>query len=188
MKSEMSEFTRKLASVIVPLKVKEERAAIQAAKARIVEELSDHHRIFGAELKIEKPAVARTTPRRAVGVLIVDYGNKRNFEVLVDGTGKVVRVMDLQGAQPAYLDEEITDARQIAERDGRVSRYAKMRRSFVSAFGPERTSDNARRIGLRYAVVERNGVSRVMAHAIVDLSTSKLVQFDETPAESDSER
>jgi hypothetical protein len=188
MKSEMSEFTRKLAPVIAPLKAKEERAAIHVAKARVAEELSDHHRIFGAELRIEKPSDARTPPRRAIGVLIVDYGNKRNFEILVDGSGKVVRVIDLQGAQPAYLDEEITDARQIAERDRRVARYAKMRRSFVSAFGPERTSDNARRIGLRYAVVERNGVSRVMAHAIVDLSTGTLVQFDETPTESDSER
>ena len=131
-------------------------------------------RIFGAELRIEKPSDARTPPRRAIGVLIVDYGNKRNLDILVDASGKVVRAIDLQGVQPAYLDEEIIDARRIAEQDKRVARYAKMKRSFVSAFGPERTSDNARRIGLRYAVV--------------DLSTDTVARLDETPTESGSER
>ena len=86
------------------------------------------------------------------------------------------------------MDEEIIDARRIAEQDKRVARYAKMKRSFVSAFGPERTSDNARRIGLRYAVVEKNGRSRVLANAVVDLSTGTLARFDETPTESGSER
>jgi hypothetical protein len=187
MKSEMSEFTRKLAPVIAPLKGKEERVAIQAAKAHVVKELSDHHRVFGAELRIEKPSDTRTPPRRLIGVLIVDYGNKRNFEVLVDALGKVWRVVDLRRAEPAYLAEEIIDARRIAEQEKRVAHYAKMRRSFVSAFGPERTSDNARRLGLRYAVVDRNGHSRVLAHAVVDLSTGTLVQFDETHAGSASE-
>jgi hypothetical protein len=188
MKSEMSEFTRKLAPVIAPLKGKDERVAIQAAKAHVAKELSDHYRIFGAELRIEKPPDARTPPRRAIGVLIVDYGNHRNFEVLVDASGKVVRLVDLKGAEPAYVAEEIIDARRIAEQEKRVARYAKMKRSFVSAFGPERTSDNARRLGLRYAVVERSGHSRVLAHAVVDLSTATLVQFDETPDESGAER
>jgi hypothetical protein len=184
-KSEMSDFTRKLAPVIAPLKAKEERAAIQAAQAGVAKDLSDHHRVFGAELRIEKPSDPRTAPRRVIAVLIVDYANRRNLEVLVEGSGKVARVIDLQGAQPAYLDEEITDARRIAEQDSRVARYAKIRRSFVSPFGPERAAGHARRIGLRYAVAEKNGTFRVLAHAVVDLSTRALVGLYEVPADQE---
>ena len=70
MKSEMSDLTKKLVPIITPLKTKEERAAIEAARAYVAHELSDRHRIFGAELRIEKPSDTRTSPRRAIGVLI----------------------------------------------------------------------------------------------------------------------
>jgi len=187
MKPEMSKLTRDLASVILPLKPKEQRAAIDAAKVYVAKELSDHYRILGAELRIDKPSDPAKVPPRMVSVLIVDYGNRRNFEVLVDGSGKVVRVIDLRGAQPAYTREEIEEARGIAEQDSRVARFAKMKGSFVSEFGPTRTADNPRRIGLRYARVNKGRVSRVLAHAIVDLSARKLVHFEETPAETGSE-
>jgi hypothetical protein len=181
MKSEMSAFTRELASAIVPLKATEERAAIKAAQAHVVAELSDHYRILGGELRIEKPSAGGKVERR-VGVVILDYGNRRTLDVLVDPKGNVVRV-DRPSGQPAFTAEEITEARGIAEQDGRVARLAKTKRSFVSEFGPERTSDNARRIGLRYAVVEKGGAARVLGRAIVDMSTRQLVQFEENPPE-----
>jgi|SRR5215831_7088020 len=183
MKQEMSKLTRDLAKVILPLKPREARAAIDAAKARVASELSDHYRIFGAELRIDKPSDPTKTPLRMIGVLIVDYGNRRNFEVLVDTNRKVVRVVDLQGAQPAYTREEIEEARAIAEQDSRVGRFAKLKGSFVSEFGPERAGDNSRRIGLRYAQVLKGRLSRVLARAVVDLSNRKLIDFEETSAE-----
>ncbi len=182
MKSEMSALTRGLAAVITPLKKKEEQAAIKAAKSHLGKELSDRFRIFGAELRIDKPPKPGTAPHRMVCVLVVDYGRRRNLEVLVNTSGKVVRVDDLRGAQPAYTSEEIKEARKIAEQDSRVARVAIIKSSFVSEFGPERASDNARRIGLRYAVVDKGRAGRVLAHAIVDLSARTLVQFDETRA------
>ena len=55
MKQEMSKSTRDLAKVILPVKPREERAAIDAAKVRVASELSHHYRILGAELRIDKP-------------------------------------------------------------------------------------------------------------------------------------
>ena len=68
--------------------------------------------------------------------------------------------------------------------DDRVSRFAKMKGSFVSVFGPERTADNSRRIGLRYAQILKGRVSDVLVHAVVDLSARKLAHFEETSAEA----
>jgi hypothetical protein len=183
----MSQSTRQLARVILPLKPKEARAAINAARARVSDDLSDHYRILGAELRIDKPSDPAKTPARTVGVLIVDYGNRRNLEVLVDGGGKVSRIIDLQGAQPAFTKDEIEEARGIAEQDSRVERFARMKGSFVSEFGPRRTADNARRIGLRYARVDKGHVTKVVAHAVVDMSVQKLVTFEQTPTEPGSE-
>jgi hypothetical protein len=184
MKSGMSELTKRLVSVIAPLKKKEGHAAIEAARAHIAKDLSDHFRIFGAELRIDKPQQPRKAPVRMIGVLVIDYGNRRNFEVLVGAGGKVVRVDDLRGAQPAYTSEEINEARKIAEQDGTVARFAKMKGVFVSDFGPERASDNARWIGLRYAVLGRARSAGLLAHAVVDLSARKLVRVDKAPAET----
>jgi hypothetical protein len=188
MNSAMSELTKKLRPVIAPLKGKEERAAIEAAKARLGGELSDHYRILGAQLRIDKPVKAGKVPDRMVGVLVVDYGKRRNVEVLVDSRGKVAQVLDLMGAQPAYTRDEIAEARAIAEQDSRVARHARRKGSFTSEFGPERATDNARRIGLRYAVVDKGRISGALAHAIVDLSMRRLVYFDETLAEPESRR
>ena len=188
MNSAMSELTRKLRPVIGPLRGREERAAIAAAKAHLARELSDHYRILGAELRIDKPSKVGKVPDRIIGVLVADYAQRRNLEVLVDTRGKVAKVVDLMGAQPAYTSEEIAEARAIAEQDSRVALYARKKGSFASEFGPERAPDNAWRIGLRYAVVDKGRVSGGAVHAIVDLSAGRLVHFDETLAEPGSGR
>jgi hypothetical protein len=187
MKSGMSELTRKFKAVIAPLKKREERTAIDAAMAYLGKDLSDRFRIFGAQLRIDKPREPRKAPARMIGVLVIDYGNRRNFEVLVEPGGKVVRVDD-RGAQPAYTSEEIKEARGIAEQDRRVAGFAKMKGVFVSDFGPERASDNARRIGLRYAVLGKARSSGLLAHAVVDLSARKLVRVDEASAATEPGR
>lgn len=188
MKSEMSDSTKALLKVIVPLRRGEELVAIKTAQNHLVKELSDRYRVLGAELRIDKPSDPKKSPLRMVGVVIVDYSKRRNYEVLVAASGKIVRVVDLSGAQPAYTSEEIKEARKISEQDKRVARFAKMKGSFASEFGPERAADNARRIGLRYAQAEKGRVSRVLAHAIVDLSAGKIVEFSEVEAQPDTRR
>jgi len=183
MKSEMSESTKRLAKVVAPLKRKEQLEAIKTAHTHLAKQLSDHYRILGAELRIDKPPDPKKTPLRMIGVMVADYGNRRNYEVLVGEKGKSVRVVDLAGAQPAYALEEIKEARQIAEQDSRVAAFAKRKGSFASEFSPDRASDNARRIGLRYAVVEKGRASRVLARGVVDLSARRLAEFEETSAE-----
>jgi hypothetical protein len=123
-----------------------------------------------------------------IGVVVVDYAKKRNVEVLVDTHGKVVKVVDLTGAQPPTTTEEIEEARAIAEQDSRVARHAKRKKVFVSEFGPPPAAEYARRVGLRYAVLDKGRLSGPVAHAIVDLSARALVQFDETPDDSGSRR
>jgi hypothetical protein len=188
MKSEMSDSTKALVKVIVPLRRREELAAIKAAENHLASELSDRYRVLGAQLRIDKPSDLKKSPLRTVGVVIVDYSKRRNYEVLVTANGKVLRVDDLSGAQPAYTSEEIKEARKIGEQDKRVARFARMKGSFVSEFGPEHAADNARRVGLRYANVEKGRVSRVLAHAVVDLSVGKIVEFAETNAQPDAGR
>jgi hypothetical protein len=121
-------------------------------------------------------------------VVIVDHGNRRNCQVLVRRNGQVLRVIDLNGAQPGFTTEEVEEAREIGEQDERVARFAKMKGSFVSEFGPERAPNNARQIGLRYAVVAKGRVPRVLARTIIDLSARKLVQFERSLNEPGSRR
>ena len=185
MKSDMSELTKALRPVIGPMKQAEERAAVQAAKAHLGKELSDRYRIVSVGLRIDKPSRGKV-PDRRIGVIVVDYGNRRNVEVLVDTRGKVVNVVDLMGAQPPSTDEEIKEARAIAEQDSRVARHAKRKNVFVSEFAPPSTTDYARRFGLRYAVLEKGRLTGAVAHAIVDLSADSLIRFDEIPGDSGS--
>jgi len=180
MNKEMSEATRKLASVIVPLKKREQQAAIKVARDHLTHELSDHVRILGAELRIDKPAKPGAVPLRMISVIVIDYAKRRNVEVLVDGSGEVAKVNDLRGAQPAYTAEEVAEARDIAEQDDRAARFRKMKGMFVSEFGPERAADHARRIGLRYVAMQKGRPVRIVAHAIVDMSARRLVDFEET--------
>jgi len=92
------------------------------------------------------------------------------------------------GAQPPSTDEEINEARAIAEQDSRVARHAKRKKVFVSEFAPLSTTDYARRLGLRYAVLEKGRLTGAVAHAIVDLSARALIHFDEIPGDSGSGR
>ena len=187
MKSGMSELTKALRPVIGSLKQTEERAAVQAAKAHLAEELSDRYRIVGVGLRIDKPSGGRV-PDRRIGVVVVDYGKRRNVEVLVDTRGKVVHVVDLMGAQPPSTDEEVKEAREIAEKDSRVAHHAKRKNVFVSEFAPPPTTDYARRIGLRYAVLEKGRLTGAVAHTIVELSVRAVIHFDEIPGDSSSRR
>src|SRR5437870_3615817 len=124
MKSNMSDLTKRLQKVITPLSKTEERQAIKSVTSYIKQQYppgsEPHFRVFPPALSIEKPPRREAVPKRLIRLLVVDYGNRRNFDFLLDPGGKVVRVEPYQGLQPNFHDDEIREARQIAERDERV--------------------------------------------------------------------
>jgi hypothetical protein len=181
-RSVISKETARLRSVIAPLSTREERRAIEAAKAHLSKELSPRYRVFGAQLRIEKPAKPATISNRTIAVLILDYEKRRALEAIVSADGKVLRVLDLQGFQPAFLDDEVKEARAIAARDERVARIGKVRGSFVSTFAPHQdNSPRRRQVGLRYAAPDARLGIRLLAEAAVDLVDRRLIHFDEFP-------
>jgi Cu2+-containing amine oxidase len=183
---EMSPATIALLEVIKPLTAAEERRAVAAAVEQVGQELSQRYQVFPAELRIEKPPKPRSTPQRAIAVLIVDYDKRRTMEVVVSAQGRLVRKTDLTGFQPAFLAEEVRLAREIAERDERVARVMRVRGVFVSPFGPDRTEEpGARLVGLRYAAVSRRDGLRLLGEAVVDLSEQALVTFREIQQEKE---
>lgn len=178
----MSKATVRLRGAIAPLSTREERRAIEAATAHLSKKLSRRYRVFGAELRIDKPADPATTPKRTIAVLILDYEKPRTLEAIVNAAGKVLRVLDLQGFQPAFLDDEVKEARAIAARDDQVARIGKLRGSFVSAFAPDQDhSPRRRQVGLRYAAPDARVGIRLLAEAAVDLVDRRLVHFEEFP-------
>jgi Cu2+-containing amine oxidase len=178
MRGEMSAATKALLNVVKPLTAKEERNAATAAVKYLAADLSRRYRVFPVELRVEKPAKPGAASQRMVAVLVIDYPNRRTIEVLVDAQAKVVRKTDLSGYQPAFLAEEIQQAREIAERDKGVAAAIKVRGVFAAAFGPHGHGDpGTRLVGLRFAAGnERQGV-RLLGEAVVDLSAEKLVSF-----------
>ncbi len=182
MAPEMSKATARIRRAIAPLSKREERRAIEAARAHLSEELSPRYRVFGAELRIDKPADPATTPKRTIAVLILDYEKRRTLEAIVDAGGKVLQVLDLQGFQPAFLDDEVKEARAIAAGDERVARIGKLRGSFVSTFAPHQDhSPRRRQVGLRYAAPDARQGIRILAEAAVDLLDRRLVHLEEFP-------
>ena len=180
MSSEMSELTKAMASVVAPLTDQEAREAIDLATERLAPELSDHHRVLGADLSIDKPQHPDALPQRLVRVLVVDYAKRRTFEAAVDVRARTLRLTDLKGVQPACSQEEIAEARAIAENDPRTARFAGQQGAFVSEFGADPAPDGSRHVGLRYAVVRGGQPSAVLAHAVVDLSTRSVLDVMET--------
>src|SRR6266699_6532455 len=190
MVSNMSEMTRHLEPVIAPLSEEEEQRAIKAVVDYLTEELGSeakpHFRVLGAELRIDKPPRPEVVPLRLIRVLVADYDRKRNLDFVVDATGKIVRVEEYPG-QPAFSLDEMKEAREIAERDKQVARFAKMRGSFVSEFGPALVSEQGDRlIGLRYAVTKKNQPTRLLVSVVVDLNERELVSIEFAPVGGDN--
>jgi hypothetical protein len=95
MNSDMSNLTRRLKPVLVPLSKKDERKAIKAAVEHLTAEIGNehdlHYQILGAEIRIEKPPRRGDVPIRLIRVLISDYSNQRNLDISVNHKGKVVQ-------------------------------------------------------------------------------------------------
>ena len=179
----MSDLTRRMQKVIVPLSKTEERRAIKAIVTYMTKQyqsgIQPHFRIIALEIVIEKPPMPESVPQRAIRILVADYGNKHNIDFVLDSAGKIIKVGEYRGLQPAFHDEEIKEARYIAQKDNRVARLAKMRGLLVNEFAPETISEsNSRLIGLHYALAKKNIGLKLLARVIVDLSENRIISVE----------
>jgi len=178
MPSEMSKLTLALGDAIRPITETEERAATAAALRLLSNELSQRRRVYGVELRIPKTGPTEV-PSRYFTVIIADYDKRRTLEVVVDGAGKLVSKTDLTGFQPPILNEEVAEARKIAETQPIIAALAKAPGGFVQAFGPHAEDAPERRlVGLRYGVTDSSG-PRALAEVEVDLSRQRLIRFED---------
>jgi hypothetical protein len=181
MRDNRSRLTRRLGAVLAPLGKREAGRAIRVATDHLLRELGSgeegRFRIIGAELKIEKPPRRGATPKRLIQVFIVDYANPRNLGVIIDSRGRMLESRALT-FQPTFADDEISEARAIAERDARVSAIAKRRRTSVNTFTPREAAERGHRIiGLRYFASRRQARAQIAATVVVDLNEGRLVSF-----------
>jgi hypothetical protein len=176
----------KLRATLAPLGKREARRAIAAARSELESSLeasaAERLRVLGAELVVRKPSRG-TIPVRLVDVVIRDGARQRNVSVLVGGNERVVAVEELE-FQPDIQPDEIEEAREIAERDRRVSAVARRRGAFVSVFVPAgHDGAKARLVGLRYAALARRETVAHVASAVVDMSAGELVSFERVARE-----
>jgi hypothetical protein len=183
MKSYMSDLTREYKRVLAPMGKTEERRAVRAAVEWMAAQAGNardlRYRVLGAEIRIEKPQRPKEVPPRWIRVLIADYTHRRNLQVTIDSEGSVMEGGDLAGLQPAFHMDEVQEAREIAERDPRVKRWAKARRSFAGAFAPNADRENRRLVGLRYLAAEKEGQAKPLGTVVVDLYGSEIVDLRE---------
>lgn len=181
MKSYMSDLTREYKRVLAPVGKAEERRAVRAAVDWLIAQAGEtrdlRYRVLGAELRIEKPRRREEVPPRWIEVLIADYTHRRNLQVTLDADGKVVEGGALAGLQPAFHVDEVREAREIAERDPRVKRWAKVKQSFAGAFAPDADRENRRLVGLRYLAAEAEDQARPLGTVVVDLYGCEIVDL-----------
>lgn len=187
MKSYMSDLTRSIRKVIAPLSKAEEHRIVKSVTTHMTknyrDEAAGRFRILEIQLRIDKPSKRESIPQRLIRVLIADYRNKQNLEFLLDTQGKIIRLEEYRGLQPAFHKDEIKEARAIAKRDGRLDHVTKRRGVFISDFAPEVLQENSFRIiGLRYVLKAKDNVFQQLARVLVDLSEQKVVSLESTEA------
>ena len=170
----------KLGKLLSPVTKTEARQAIKTVEATLKKAASKDGPSFAilwAALSMEGASKRGEKPRRLIEVVAVDYAGRRNLRYLIDAKGNVAEVGDLL-YRPPFSDEEMREARTIAESDARVARIAKVRKSFVSEFGPDDDgSRGARLVGLRYAAPVKGGFE-LLARVVVDVSSGRLVSME----------
>jgi Cu2+-containing amine oxidase len=189
----MSDLTKNLEPVLTPLAERKEQLSIKAALAHLSIDLEQEPnrrvRVFGSELRIEKPPERETVPKRLIRVIVADYDNRQIHDVTVDSNGSIANCEVLARHQPAFHDEEVREAREIAERDERIANLAKLRGSFVGAFAPHADSEKSRRVvGLHYLVATGDGQARPLATISVDLYEQEIVHFRDDTEDQNNRR
>jgi Cu2+-containing amine oxidase len=188
MKSYMSDLTRRIRKVIAPLSKAEEHRIMKSVTTRMTKnyrgEAAARFRVLELELSIDKPPRRESIPQRLIRVLVADYRNKQNLEFVLDTQGKIIRLEEYRGLQPAFHRDEIKEARAIAKRDSRLAHVTKRRGVFISDFAPETVQENSFRIvGLSYYLLKaRENIFQQLARVLVDLSEQKVVSLESAEA------
>jgi hypothetical protein len=176
----------RLTEALAPLGKREQRRAIVAARSNLESgpeaSPAERLRVLGVELVVGKPSRGNI-PARLIEVVIRDEARQRHVSVLVGSGQKVLAVEELE-FQPDIQPDEIERAREIAERDRRVSAASRRRGVFVSVYVPaDHDGGKARLVGLRYAAPSRRETVAHVASAVVDLSAGELVSFERVASE-----
>jgi hypothetical protein len=101
-------------------------------------------------------------------------------DFVLDSAGKIIKVGEHPGLHPPFHDEEIKEARYIAQKDDLVAHLEKMRDLFVNEFVPEIVSEtNSRLVGLHYVLAKKNIGLKLLARVIVDLSENRIISVEE---------
>jgi hypothetical protein len=186
--SYMSDLTRSIRKVIAPLSKVEERRIIKSVTTHMSKnyggKAAARFRVLEMQLSIDKPPRRESIPQRLIRVLVADYRNKQNLEFVLDAQGKIIRLEEYRGLQPAFHKEEIREAQTIAKRDSRLAHVTKRRRVFISDFAPETIQENNsfRIVGLNYVLKAKDNVFQQLARVLVDLSEQKVVSLESTEA------
>ena len=182
MKTAMSPLTEAMGAALDPLGPAEERRAIDAALGRVE---SDHVRVYGAELRVEKRRGERI--RRQIAVLVATMSPYAVHEVIVDEDGEVVDDTELLDFEPPFTDAEIGDAISIARADDRLRSLAERKsvRTAVSYAPIEHASSDRRsRLAIvRFFEQTDSGDLKPIVSVTVDLSrrTVRSMKDDAEP-------
>lgn len=168
----MAEITRAARDVVRPLDDAEADRARALALATLAERVEGLKAVVhDVGLRIGKPARGKV-PTRAVGVIVSDRRLGRVWDVVTtDGTD--VEVNERPGYQPPFLDEEIDEARRIAEEGTDVGRGDGVG---VLPFFPG-SPDGRRRVGLNYVRSRGDGSVVGTATVVVDLVAGRVDRY-----------
>jgi hypothetical protein len=172
--TDMSSLTEQMRDVLAALGAEEEQRAVDAALASR-NGARETLLVRGAELAIEKPPHRGETPLRRVRVLLAVRAESVVHEVLVDEHGKVVSDRELGPRNSPYLEDEIYQARAVAERDEQVAMRLAGLKVGVGTFAPMLGASRHRLVGLHFLDVSNADIPQPLTSVIVDLLTGTLV-------------
>jgi hypothetical protein len=185
----MAPDTRRMRRIIAPLSARQAHAAGKTVVERLISGRADHARpprVLGVELRVDKPARQGDLPQRRIRVVVADYASGRVVDVTVDERYRMVEETHYRGVQPAFVSDEVDEARELVEADPRVAQATARQRFFIESFSPPTTHQRgSRTIGLRYVATRARRGADILAEAVVDLDhrtvTAVAVRRTERP-------
>jgi hypothetical protein len=169
-----------LAEIFAPLSPEESRRAIAAAVARLK---GRRIRIYGAELRVEKPQPGRSRrprPVRQITVLLADLAEYVPIEVVVDGQGAVRAVRERPELVPPFSRREIAAAiaraRMHPDLGDLVERWGVEEAPFypVARHTDHDGRPRGRRVGVHFLDTSDPASIRPVASVVVDLTTGQV--------------
>jgi hypothetical protein len=174
---EFSQQTQRGLEAIRPLDQSEADRATKTAMEAVRERAGTGRLVpHGTELHIEKPPRDQP-PTRQVRVRLGTQATGLVYDVMVDGSGRVVAIQVRPAFQPPFLDSEVTDARAIAERNVDLGDALEGRTLTLLTFTPGGPQTD-RRVGLHYVATSDTDPPTAIAIAEVNLTKRRLERFE----------